>query len=206
MAAAKNYNQFTFEAVCAAGGAILAISFNNMELYLRSNGYYGLMIRSARNQSDQTTNVAFTKGFVDPSPGVLHHYAITINNGNAFFHVDGKLIDTYFLDDDFWTYTSFYAGAAFKAGDFPIMMRATVSYDFDEQESITWAEGTVTIASLPGYPQEPPIDCWYYIAMYSETQTLPGSPPAAIQSLRFTPRALYPAHDTVAPSIITSLA
>ena len=206
MAAAKNYNQFTFEAICAAGGATLSISFNNMGLGLLSNGYYGLMIRSARNQSDQTTNVATTGGFVDPSLGPLHHYAITVNNGNAFFHVDGKLIDTYSLDDDFWTYTNFYAGAAFKAGDFPIMMRATVGYNFVQQETVTWAEGSVTIGSYPGHPVEEPIGCWFWIAMYSETQTLPGSPPAAIQSLRFTPRALYPAHDTVVPSIITSLA
>jgi len=199
--AAKNYNRFTFEAICAAGGAVLGIDFNNIQLGLFGNNYI-LTIDKATKQSEGpplASSVANTKGLIDSSPGVLHHYAITVNNGNAFFHVDGKLVDSYFLGSDFWTHQRHYAGAVLEAGDLPIMMKATVRYFYEEQELVQWFPVNYTFYDSGGIGYTP-------ITTYSQTQAIPGDPPAAIQSMRFTPRALYPAQDTVVPSIITSLA
>jgi hypothetical protein len=200
-AAAKNFNQFTFEAICAAGGASLDIDFNNMQLGVGSISY-NLRISSVRKQSDpdNPSTLVDSPGILDSARGPLHHYAITVNNGEAFFHVDGRLVDSYFVESDFWTYERGYAGAVFAAGDLPIMMKALVRYDFIEQEVTTWFTGTYyfTADGSGGTGYVP------YVS-YPLTQTIPGSPPAAIQSLRFTPKPLYANQDFQSPAMITAL-
>jgi hypothetical protein len=200
MAAAKNYNQLTFEVICAAGGAKLDVDFNNMRLSLRADTY-NLRIAPARAQSNPTasSNITDTSGKISAGRGLLHHYAITINNGEAFFHIDGMLVESYNLSSDFWTYTRGYAGASFQAGDLPIMMKAAVHYEFTEQEVITWYPGSATFndgSTISGYAP---------FRHYDLTQSLPGDPPAAIQSMRFTPKPLYSNQNFAPPVIITTL-
>ena len=200
-AAAKNFNQLTFEAICSTGSARLSIDFNNMQLTVNPNSY-NLRISPAKRQSDPSTpsSVADTPGQTGGAQGQLHHYAITVNNGEAFFHVDGRLADSYSLGSDFWTYPRGYAGASFAAGDLPIMMKAAVYYEYVEQEVTTWVEA--------GYyfPSDGSSGIGYVpFVSYPLTQTVPGSPPAVIQSMRFTPKALYTNQNFEAPAIITTL-
>jgi hypothetical protein len=196
-AAAKNFDRLTFEVVCSAGGAFLVVDFNNIRLRV-GPASYSLRVESAKKQSDPSAD-AFTYGPIGGAPGQLHHYAITINNDEAFFHVDGRLTDSYKVSPDFWTYERGYAGAVFAAGDLPIMMKASVAYDFIEQEVTTWYTAGYTFydgSSGTGYVP--------YVS-YPLTQTIPGSPPAAIQSMRFTPKPLYSNQDFQAPAMITAL-
>ncbi len=199
-AALKNFHQFTVEAICAAGGAKLRIDFNNMRLYVNPTSYY-LWLEYVHKQSDPSLG-GETAGLIDGAPGLLHHYAITVNNGQAFFHVDGKLMDSYSIDADFWTHERAYAGAKLTAGDLPIMMKAATYYYFDEQEVTTWYEASAISKSdetLTPFPVYVPY------TTFPLTQTIPGSPPAAIQSLRFTPKPLYTNQDFQPPAAITTL-
>lgn len=196
-AAAKNFDRLTFEVVCSTGSAALAVDFNNIRLGVGSASY-SLQIESAEKQSDPSVG-GFTYGPIGGEPGQLHHYAITINNDEAFFHVDGRLIDSYKVGSDFWTYERGYAGAVFAAGDLPIMMKASVAYDFIEQEVTTWYTADYDFGDGSGGTGYVP-----YVS-YPLTQTIPGVPPAVIQSMRFTPKPLYGNQDFQAPAKITTL-
>jgi hypothetical protein len=171
-----------------------------MRLSLYAGGY-NLRIEPAKKQSDppNVKSIAETTGQVSNERGQLHHYAITINNGVAFFHVDGKLMDSYNLAADFWTYPRGYAGASFEAGDLPIMMKAVVHYGFVEEEVIAWLTASYTMGDGSGGIGYVP----YY--SYNLTQIIPGSPPAAIQSMRFTPKPLFTNQNFVPPATITAL-
>lgn len=203
-AAAKNYNQLTFEFICSAGGARLDIECNNIELTLQP-GTYSLQIGPARKQSDPPgpPGLANTSGQVSTGTGELHHYAVTINNGVAFFHVDGRLADSYDLASTFWTEPRGYAGATYQSGDWPIMIKAAVRYKYTEQQITTWYPASLTFYA--GTELEETITGYVPYVSYALTQAIPGIPPAAIQSMRFTPRALYTNQDFEPPAIITSL-
>ena len=80
------------------------------------------------------------------------------------------------------------------------MMKAAVYYEYVEQEVTTWvtagyyfpSDGSSGIGYVP-------------FVSYPLTQTVPGSPPAVIQSMRFTPKALYTNQNFEAPAVITTL-